>query len=408
MIKGIVSNGKIPIKLWLDDIESGAMQQAENLSNLPFAYHHIAIMPDAHQGYGMPIGGVMATKGVIVSNAVGVDIGCGICATKTKIKEWDTDKIKEVRGEIRKVIPVGFNGLDHPLYDEMPPINEGLEGFKYDFAKICKREYNAAAKQIGTLGSGNHFIELQKDSEGSLWVMLHSGSRHLGKMVCDEYNKIANNLNEKFFSTVPSNWQLAFLPIESNEGQAYMQEMDYCLKYAMINRFRMMKLIMGVLQDKFNIQGGGTILGDYGFEAPKDNGILNIHHNYAAMESHFGENVLVHRKGATRVREGEIGIIPGSQGTASYIVRGLGNPESFYSCSHGAGRKMSRTKAKATLNLQKEIANMDAQGIVHGMRNQNDLDEASGSYKDISVVMENQKDLVEMLVELKPIGVIKE
>ena len=308
-------------------------------------------------------------------------------------------------GEIRNQIPVGMKGLEHPLFDEMPQkqtdagIKEGWVG-----TTVIFKEWNNAAKQIGTLGGGNHFIELQKDPEGNLWVMLHSGSRHLGSVVCDHYNKLAVDLNAKYFSSVPPNWQLAFFPIDSNEGQAYMQEMDYCLKYALFNRYRMIKLIMRILQDKFKIPGGGAILDDYGFEAPKDNGIINIHHNYAAMESHFGENVLVHRKGATRVREGEIGIIPGSQGTSSYIVRGKGNPDSFMSCSHGAGRKMSRTAAVANLNLQDEIAKMDAQGIIHGMRNQDDLDEASGSYKDIENVISQQLDLIDVLVELKPVA----
>jgi len=399
MIKSINSAGRIPIKMWLDDIEDGALQQAINVANLPFAFNRVAILPDAHAGYGVGIGTVFATHSVIIPNAVGVDIGCGMCAMKTKIKEWDVNKIKEIMGEIRKIIPLGFDKLEHPLFDEMPP-------FKVH-CPVCTEEHNNAAKQIGSLGGGNHFIELQKDENGNLWVMLHSGSRHLGKTVCDTYNKIAREMNARYFSSVPSNYQLAFLPMESNEGRAYMEEMNYCLVYALANRLRMMKLIIGVLQDKFNISSGGAILGDYGFETPKDNDIINIHHNYAAFEHHFGHDVLVHRKGATRVRAGEIGIIPGSQGTSSYIVRGLGNPESFMSCSHGAGRKMSRTKAKDTLNLQDEIDKMEAQGIVHGMRHKNDLPEAPGSYKDIDTVMANQSDLVEILVKLSSIGVIK-
>ena len=398
---------RLPIKVWAKegDIEEGALTQIENTASLPFSFHHVALMPDAHQGYGISIGGVVATKKVVIPNAVGVDISCGVATMKTKIKEWDSDIIKEVMGEIRNQIPIGKDKLEHPLFDEMPEFGSTANR---EYAVICDREYNAAAKQIGTLGGGNHFISLEKDAEGYLWILLHSGSRHLGKTVCDEYNKIAIKMNERYFSSVPSNYQLAFLPLESNEGQAYMQEMNYCMKYALANRLRMIKLIVGILQDKFKIPGGGAILGDYGFEAPKDNGIINIHHNYAAMESHFGENVLVHRKGATRVREGEIGVILGSQGTSSYIVRGKGNPESYMSCSHGAGRKMSRTAAVANLNLQDEIAKMDAQGIIHGMRNQDDLDEASGSYKDITNVISQQLDLIDVLVELKPVASIKD
>ena len=402
---------RLPIKVWANqgDIETAALKQIENAASLPFAYHHAVLLSDGHCGYGAPIGGVAAMDGVIVPYFVGKDIGCGMSAIKTKIKEWDSEIIKEVMGEIRNQIPVGMKGLEHPLFDEMPQkqtdagIKEGWVG-----TTVIFKEWNNAAKQIGTLGGGNHFIELQKDPEGNLWVMLHSGSRHLGSVVCDHYNKLAVDLNAKYFSSVPPNWQLAFFPIDSNEGQAYMQEMDYCLKYALFNRYRMIKLIMRILQDKFKIPGGGAILDDYGFEAPKDNGIINIHHNYAVYENHFGKNVLVHRKGATRVREGEIGIIPGSQGTSSYIVRGKGNPESYMSCSHGAGRKMSRTAAVANLNLQDEIAKMDAQGIIHGMRNQDDLDEASGSYKDIENVISQQLDLIDVLVELKPVASIKD
>jgi len=223
--------------------------------------------------------------------------------------------------------------------------------------------------------------------------MIHSGSRNLGYKVADYYNKLAIELNEKWHSKVPKEWQLAFLPVDSNEGQAYLKEMQYCVDFAFANR----KLMMNRTKYCFD-----EIISGIEFDH-----IINIAHNYASLENHFGKNVWVHRKGATLARKGTIGIIPGSQGTHSYIVEGLGNPESFMSCSHGAGRCMSRTQAKKELNLEIEKKKMDDQGIIHGMRNKNDLDESLSAYKDIKTVMKNQEDLVKVLVELKPLGVIK-
>jgi tRNA-splicing ligase RtcB len=376
---------KVPIKLWLEDIEDGAMEQVMNLANLPFAFKHIAVMPDSHQGYGMPIGGVLATKGYVIPNAVGVDIGCGMCATKTNIQEITIEQIKDIMGEIRKVVPVGFNhhkdSQDESLMPKKAPIG------------VCNREYDKALKQIGTLGGGNHFIELQKGNDGFVWIMIHSGSRNLGKQVADNYNKIAVDINDKYFSVIDKKQELAFLPMHSPEGDSYLTEMNYCVDFALANRDLVMEnikaCIYGVLKD--------TI-----FEP-----MINIAHNYAIMEHHFGTETMIHRKGATLAREGTIGIIPGSQGTKSYIVRGLGNPESFHSCSHGAGRKMGRNQAIKNLNLEEEIKKLNDQNIIHAIRGAKDLDEASGAYKDIGVVMENQKDLVEILVELTPLGVIK-
>lgn len=382
--------------MWLNDIEDGALEQAKNLANLPFAFKHIAIMPDSHQGYGMPIGGVLATKGVIIPNAVGVDIGCGMCAVKTSLTELETETLKKIMGEIRKAIPVGFN-KHNEAQDEslMPDINSYLYGDytpEYDIP-ICLREYDNALKSLGTLGGGNHFIEIQKGSDGHIWIMIHSGSRNLGKQVADYYNKIAEKLNEKWFSSVDVKKELAFLPIESDDGQAYINEMNYCVDFALANRKQMMAQCLNSF---------GKIIGEFKYDD-----IINIAHNYARMENHFSENVMVHRKGATLATEDTIGIIPGSQGTKSYIVKGKGNTESFKSCSHGAGRKMGRNEAEKTLNLEEEIKKLNDQGIIHAIRGVKDLDEASGAYKDIDVVMENQKDLVEILVELTPLGVIK-
>jgi len=383
-MKKVISTEQIPIKLWLEDIEDGALDQAKHLANLPFVFKHISLMPDIHQGYGMPIGGVMATKNVIIPNAVGVDIGCGMCAVKTSLIEIDTDTLKKIMSEIRKVIPVGFSHHRKRQSDSlMPNIDNSYE--------IVSQQYESALKQIGTLGGGNHFIEMQKGSDGHIWIMIHSGSRNIGLKVANYYNKLAQELNERWHSSVNKKWELAFFPMDSEEGKAYFEEMNYCVDFALANRKLMMERLISIFL-KFK----KSII----FEE-----MINIAHNYAKMENHFGQNVIVHRKGATLATKDTIGIIPGSQGTKSYIVRGLGNTDSFSSCSHGAGRKMSRKQAINTLDLEEEKKKMG--NIIHGMRNKNDLDEASSAYKDIDVVMENQKDLVEILIELKPLAVIK-
>ena len=388
----VVTTNHLPIKLWLDDLEEGAEQQARNLAALPFAFHHIAIMPDAHQGYGMPIGGVLATRDVIIPNAVGVDIGCGMIAQPIGIPLEDIQpRLKEIMGEIRKRVPVGFSRHEKEQDPAlMPRFNQDA------VAGVVEREYTSALKQIGTLGGGNHFIEIQRSGLDVVYIMIHSGSRNIGKQVADHYNKLAITLNERYKAAVPKEWELAFLPLDSDEGQQYLAEMRYCVEFAQASRQLMLERVLHAIGKVFN--------------EPFDAGPfppINIAHNYAAQENHFGQNVWVHRKGATLARQGTMGIIPGSQGTKSYIVQGLGNPESFMSCSHGAGRKLSRAKARNTLSLEGEIALLESQGVVHSIRNQKDLDEAAGAYKDINTVMANQTDLVEIVTELTPLAVIK-
>ena len=389
----VINTEKKPIKLWLEDIEDGALNQAKNLANLPFVHKWVAIMPDSHQGYGMPIGGVIATKDVIIPNAVGVDIGCGLCAVKTSLTEIDTETLKKIMGEIRKVIPVGFEHQKESLkmYKDLMPKREYEE---IEEMPIVKQEWNKATSQIGTLGGGNHFVEIQKGNDGYIWIMIHSGSRNFGLKIAEYYNGLAIKMNEKWCSVVPKEWQLAFLPVDSEEGRSYIREMQYAVEFALANR----KLMMENVKDCFLNKN----LPEFYF-----NDMINIAHNYASLENHFGENVWVHRKGATLARKDTIGIIPGSQGTKSYIVRGKGNPESFESCSHGAGRRMGRKEAERTLDFEEEVRKLDEQGIIHAIRGKSDLDEASGAYKDISVVMKNQEDLVDILVELTPLGVIK-
>ena len=399
-MNSVISTENKPIKLWLDDIEDSALGQAKNLANLPFIFKHIAIMPDCHLGYGMPIGGVMATLGVIIPNAVGVDIGCGMSAVKTSLSTIDKDTLRKIMSKIRQNIPVGFKKHKYPNYDDMPNTNI-VDLFEKQHEYIIYQEHDNVSKSLGTLGGGNHFIEIQEGSDGFIWIMVHSGSRNLGKKVADHYNKIAINNNERWFSMVETEKQLAFLPLDTEEGQEYLFEMQYCVDFALQNRKVMMNIICNIFKD---------VLPNCIFLPCIDNNkskLINIAHNYATMEHHFGKNVMVHRKGATRARIGEIGIIPGSQGSASYIIKGLGNPDSFESCSHGAGRKMGRKQAQRELDLETEKTRLDDNGIIHSIRHASDLDEATGAYKDIATVMSNQKDLVDIIIELKPLAVIK-
>jgi tRNA-splicing ligase RtcB len=285
-------------------------------------------------------------------------------------------------------VPLGFNHHKERQDEALMP-----QGYNIDEMVIVKRQYLAALKQIGTLGGGNHFIELQKCNEGCLWIMIHSGSRNFGLQVAEYYNKLAKKLNALFFSTVDPKADLAFLPFAGDEAHIYYREMQYCTAFAFANRKLMMERVQQIVQSEIN---------NVVFEP-----VINIAHNYAAWEEHFGKKVIVHRKGATSAKAGETGIIPGSQGTKSYIVEGLGNSESFMSSSHGAGRIMSRAAAIKNLNLDEEKSKLDALGILHSIRNKSDLEEAASAYKDISQVMEFQSDLVKIKVELSPLAVIK-
>lgn len=389
-MKKVIDTERIPIKLWLDEIDGNTLYQAKNLANLPFAFKHICLMPDAHSGYGMPIGGVMATNEVIVPNAVGVDIGCGMCAVKTDLEFTPRiqKRLKDIVRDIRERVPVGFAHHNKAQDESFMP-----QKYNIDNLFVIKKEYISALKQLGTLGGGNHFIEIQKDRENAVWIMIHSGSRNLGKQVAEHYNNIAKNLNNLWYSSVDSKTDLAFLPFRTEEARKYYNEMKYCVDFALANRKLMLTRVQEVLADYFSKVGFGEI--------------INIAHNYATWENHFGSNVVVHRKGATSARKGELGIIPGSQGAKSYIVEGLGNPESFTSCSHGAGRKMGRNEAIRSLSLEDEIRKLDKKGILHSIRDKKDLDEAPSAYKNIAQVMLNQEDLVKIKVELSPLAVVK-
>lgn len=387
-MKKVIPTERSPIKLWLNDIEEGALDQAKNIANLPFIHSHVAIMSDSHQGYGPPIGSVFGAEDVIIPNAIGKDIGCGMIAVRTSLTEINQDTLKKIMGSIRNKIPVGFK---HHSQKHDVSLMPDISGFHEDY--VVFRQFSSARKQLSSLGGGNHFIELQKGDDGYIWIMIHSGSRNIGKQVADYYDKVAVELNKKWHTSVPKEYQMAFLPLDSDEGLKYADEMNYCVKFAVESRKLMMESVEDSIQE---------VIGDTSFDDP-----IHVSHNYASSENHFGKNIIMHRKGATSAFKGQLGIIPGSQGSKSYIVRGKGNRESFCSCSHGAGRCMSRKKAQKELDLEEEQNKLDELGVLHSIRNKKNLDEASSAYKDISVVMENQKDLVDIEVELTPLAVIK-
>lgn len=380
-----------PIKLWLPDLDDDTLQQAKNLANLPGIHSHVAIMPDAHIGYGMPIGGVAATEGIIIPNAVGVDIGCGMCAMQTSLRHVETATLKKILAGIRQLVPLGFQHHKKPQPPSSMP--KPPPGLTLRDLPVVSREYDSGRTQVGTLGGGNHFIEIQQDEEGYIWMMIHSGSRNIGYKVANHYNRLAEDINKRQGMPVPSKWQLAFLSLDSVEGRLYLAEMQYCVDFALANRALMMERVM-------------TVIREY-YPAVSFAEMINVAHNYAALEHHFGRDVMVHRKGATRAGTGETGIIPGSQGAVSYIVKGKGNAESFNSCSHGAGRRLGRKQAQRQLDLQQEIAMLERQDIIHAIRGKRDLEEAAGAYKDIEEVISRQSDLVIPVTRLRPLAVIK-
>jgi len=380
-----IKSEKLPIYLWAKDIEEGALMQANNLANHPFAFHHIAIMPDVHEGYGMPIGGVLATEKVIIPNAVGVDIGCGVTARKTSLKGVSKEDLKNILGKIREEIPVGFA---HYKVSQ-----DKINMPKFNFSKEIEKEYESALYQVGTLGGGNHFIEIQKDSKEYIWIMVHSGSRNLGFKVAHFYNHLAKELNKKNKIKISEKWDLCYLVLQSKEGKSYWQDMNFCLQFAYNSRSLMLSKISKIFEDHFP-----TV------EFEKE---INIHHNYASLEKHFGKEVIVHRKGAISAVKDQIGLVPGSQGTYSYLIKGLGNTLSFNSCAHGAGRRMSRKEARRSLSLEEEKSKLDKKGILHAIRGKRDLDEAASAYKNIEEVMDKQKDLAQIIEIFAPLAVVK-
>ncbi|MFQ3621078.1 MAG: RtcB family protein [Spirochaetales bacterium] len=379
-----IESERIPIYIWADEVDEETLKQTKNIANLPVAFHHVALMPDAHVGFGMPIGGVLATEDTIIPNAVGVDIGCGMQAVRTNVQELPRPTLETLAQKIRSRIPLGFEHHKHA---------RSWEGFKKaPDLSIVHQELESARHQLGTLGGGNHFIELQKDASGYLWIMVHSGSRNFGLKIAEQYHRIAKAYCSEHHLALPDP-NLAYLPVDSRVGREYIEGMNFALEFARENRRQLMEDILAILEETLGA-----------FEVIDR---MDIHHNYAAPERHYGKEVIVHRKGATAAHKNLRGIIPGSQGSPSYIVVGKDNPLSFKSCSHGAGRRLGRNEARKKLDLQEEVKRLEALGIVHAVRKPKDLDEASGAYKDIHRVMDAQKDLVTITLELRPLAVVK-
>lgn len=400
---------KFPIKVWLEEenkLESSCLEQAYHLSQLPFIHKWVSLMPDTHAGMGMPIGGVIATDGVIIPNAVGVDIGCGMAFTSTNIKLEEIKDIitgngsiiQGIIGDILRNIPVGFNHhkTEMPCYT----LDQAFDEFHlYEKDAELLGQLEAGYFQIGTLGGGNHFIELQVDTEGYLGIMIHSGSRHFGKSVCDYFHYKARTLNASWHSSIPDEYRLAFLPVDSEEGKQYLNWMNICLDFAKENREKMMLAVKAIFE---------KWIGKYTNLSLTFSEEINCHHNYASLEHHYNKDVWVHRKGAIRANNGEISVIPGAMGSYSYIVMGKGNPESFCSSSHGAGRRYSRKGAMEAFSCEDVMVDLKSQGVILGKKNKRDVAEESRfAYKDIDVVMANQTELIIPIKQLKTVGVVK-
>lgn len=401
-MKRVINSEKLPVKLWLDDIEDSAELQVKNLANLPFIHKHVAVMPDAHAGKGSTVGSVIATKGAIIPAAIGCDIGCGVVAVKLpfSIDVILNDKsLRTLRNSIERSIPVG-NKSNYKITDRVGKVMTNLTDIIKNNSPIGidVRSEKKPALQIGTLGGGNHFIEICVDTKSGVWVVLHSGSRNIGKRLADVHINGAKDLMKQYFIDLPDP-DLAYLVQGTKEFNHYIHDVLWAQQYAKENRNEMM---LRVLKDiSYHVYGEDIGLGIEPGICPLR---VDCHHNYTQMENHFGKNIWVTRKGAVSAREGQLGIIPGSMGTKSYIVEGLGNVDSFCSCSHGAGRQMSRTQAR------KEFTKDDFAKQTEGVECRKDegvLDEIPGAYKSIDKVMENQKDLVKPIYELKQILCVK-
>ncbi len=399
-------NTKFPVKVWLsgiDRIEDTCIEQAYHLADLPFLHKWACLMPDTHTGKGMPIGGVIAAKDVIIPNAVGVDIGCGMVFMATDIKYKEIRDVtasimQSMVGDIMRTVPVGFQ--KHNGKQASAVLDRALgEMERYEADPALLHLIEEGYYQVGTLGGGNHFIELQEDEEGYLCIMIHSGSRHLGKEICDYFHNKARELNRTWYSQVPDEYRLAFLPVHTQEGQRYINWMNLALDYAFENRDHMMERVCAIVKEQ---------IGRYAGRAVSFTDRINCHHNYAALENHYGENVWVHRKGATRARLGERAVIPGAMGAVSYVVEGRGNEESFHTSSHGAGRAYSRTGAMNAFTTEQVMVDLKEQGVVLGKRKKNDVaEECRFAYKNIDEVMAQQTDLVTPVRKLKTLGVVK-
>jgi tRNA-splicing ligase RtcB len=383
---------RAPVKMWLPqlDVENAAMQQIENTASLPFIFKHLAIMPDAHYGIGATVGSVVATKGAIVPACVGVDIGCGMMAAKLPYQANHLpDNLRGLFDAISAIVPVGFAMHDNPCSSDQ--WDELVFGY-LQLPESISQDSNRVQRQLGTLGGGNHFIEVCLDLNDQVWIMLHSGSRGIGNKIGSYYIEQAKKIMDAYMIKLLDP-NLAYLADGTEMFNAYWRDLQWAQAYAMENRQMMMRLVLHALSH--TCFEGAPIVPEL---------TVNCHHNYAERENHYGENVLVTRKGAVRARVGDMGIIPGSMGTKSYIVEGLGNAESFCSCSHGAGRTMSRAAANKRFTIDDAI--LQTKGIMC-KKDASIIDELPGAYKDIDQVMENQKDLVKIVAQLRQVLCVK-
>jgi len=396
----IQDEGARPIKIWTDEVEASALTQLKNLSRLPFiASNGVACMPDVHAGIGSTVGTVIATEKAVIPAAVGVDIGCGMNAVRLSLKASDLpDNLKPLRDEIEKRVPLGVGGgHDHIREIELEMLTDGMwpEVFRTVVEPLYKgdieRFREKAASQLGSLGSGNHFIEICIDENQDVWIMLHSGSRGIGNMIGTHYIGLAKRDMEKFFVSLPDD-NLAYFPEDTENFDDYMAAVGWAQNYALENRKIMMSEVLMAMRLMIPVE----------FHITQE--AINCHHNYVEKENHFGRNMWVTRKGAIRARQGDLGIIPGSMGQRSYIVRGKGDIQSYCSCSHGAGRVMSRAEAKRRFSITDLIAQTEG---VECRKDEGVIDEIPASYKSIDEVMANQTDLVEVVHTLKQVLCVK-
>jgi len=388
-----ILKARVPVKVWTDRIEPEAIEQLKNTASLPFVFKHVAAMPDVHLGIGATVGSVVATKGAVCPAAVGVDIGCGMMARKISIpaNRLNGEGLKKLRHSIEREIPVGFQQKREPFDAALEWMRGREKPHAASDALVAK-----AVHQLGTLGGGNHFIEVCRDQDdGLLWLLLHSGSRNIGKSVAEIHIGKAKSAVKKMAESLPDP-DLAYFVAGTPEFREYREDVEWCQGYARQNREIMMDRILRQVAYALGFEGDVSRLGI--------TMSVNCHHNYIADEVHFGQKVLVTRKGAIRAGKGDLGIIPGSMGTGSYIVRGLGNREAFESAPHGAGRRMSRNEAKR--RFTKEDLERQTEGV-ECRKDRGVLDEIPAAYKPIGEVIEKSSDLVEVVAGLKQIVCVK-